>query len=133
VTTKLRIDTQDPRPIWRQIEEGTTEAIAAGRLAPGEAVPSVRELARELRVNPATIAKAYQRLADAGLVEVRRGEGTFVVEAPPELGRAERRARLIDAAARLASVATALGASRDEAIEALDRAFARLGATEEKR
>lgn len=133
MTAKLRIDTQDPRPIWRQIEEGTTEAIAAGRLAAGEAIPSVRELARELRVNPATIAKAYQRLADAGLVEVRRGEGTFVVEAPPELGRAERRARLLEAAARLASVATALGARREEAVDALDRALARLGATEEER
>ena len=53
MSPKLRIDTQDPRPIWRQIEEGITHWVATGALAAGAAVPSVRDMARELRVNPA--------------------------------------------------------------------------------
>lgn len=74
----LRVDPSDSTPIWSQIEEGVRRLVASGALAAGAAVPSVRELARELRVNPATVAKAYQRLCEAELLVVRRGEGTFV-------------------------------------------------------
>lgn len=123
MSLRLRIDTSDARPIWRQIEEGVTHQIAAGALAAGEAIPSVRDLARELRVNPATVARAYQRLTDAGLLETRRGDGTYVADAPPELTRKERRERLLEAATRLASVAAALGAGREEAIAALEQAW----------
>lgn len=119
----LRIDTSDPRPIWRQIEEGVTNQVASGALAAGDAVPSVRDLARELRVNPATVAKAYQRLSDAGLLETRRGDGTYVAEAPPELTRRQRRERMVEAARRLAAVAAALGADRAEAAAALEEAW----------
>ncbi|KAB2962431.1 MAG: GntR family transcriptional regulator [Thermoanaerobaculia bacterium] len=121
----LRIDTADPRPLWRQVEEGLAACIAAGALAPGAAVPSVRELAQELRINPGTVARAYQRLVDRKLLETRRGDGTYVVESPPVLHAAERRERLIQAAARLADLATALGASPGEAYTALDEAFRR--------
>jgi len=123
VNLGLRIDTSDPRPIWRQIEEGVTNQVASGALAAGDAVPSVRDLARELRVNPATVAKAYQRLSDAGLLETRRGDGTYVAEAPPELTRRQRRERMVEAARRLAAVAAALGADRAEAAAALDEAW----------
>jgi len=123
VNLGLRIDTSDPRPIWRQIEEGVTNQVASGALAAGDAVPSVRDLARELRVNPATVAKAYQRLSDAGLLETRRGDGTYVAEAPPELTRRQRRERMVEAARRLAAVAAALGADRAEAAAALEEAW----------
>src|SRR5947209_2867682 len=66
VEKTLRIDPQDPRPIWRQIEETVRHLVASGSLAAGTGVPSVRDLARELQVNPATVSKAYQRLTDAG-------------------------------------------------------------------
>lgn len=55
-------------------------AVAAGELLAGEAVPSVRELARRLRVNPATVAQAYRELASEGFLETRHGSGTFVRE-----------------------------------------------------
>src|SRR5215470_11489676 len=107
--TTLRIDPKDATPIWSQIEEGIRRLVASGALAAGGAVPSVRELARELRVNPATVAKAYQRLCDAGVLAVRRGEGTFVAAEPPALPRAERTRELRDGAVRYASLGVTLG------------------------
>ncbi|HXT20577.1 MAG TPA: GntR family transcriptional regulator [Thermoanaerobaculia bacterium] len=114
----IAVDPRNPLPLWRQLEEGVRNLVAAGSLAPGTAVPSVRELARELAVNPATIAKAYQRLSDAGVLEVRRGEGTFVTAGPPTLPRAERRRRLQQAAKSYAAHAATLGLGVEEAVAA---------------
>ncbi len=69
----LRIDPSDPRPIWRQIEEAVRYLVASGALPSGESVPSVRDLVKDLQVNPATVFKAYQRLTDQGVLVVRRG------------------------------------------------------------
>ena len=91
--------------------------IAVGALSPGAGVPSVRDLARELRVNPATVSKAYQRLATAGVLLVRRGDGTYVADEPPRLGPAERRRALREGAIRLTSLAATLGATREELLE----------------
>ncbi len=111
----LRIDPGDAIPIWKQIEEGVRRLVASGALASGGPVPSVRDLARDLRVNPMTVSKAYQRLAEAGILEVRRGEGTFVAAAPPAMARGERARALREAASRYVAVAATLGASADEA------------------
>jgi GntR family transcriptional regulator len=97
--------------------------VALGRLRPGSPVPSVRELAKELRVNPATVARAYQKLADDGFFTVARGEGTFVAPEPPTLKTPERSRALGEAAARFARTASALGARRDEAATQLSAAF----------
>jgi GntR family transcriptional regulator len=119
----LRIEPADPRPIWRQIEEGVQHLVASGALTPGAAVPSVRDLARELQVNPATVSKAYQRLTDAGLLAVRRGEGTYVAETPPILTLDERRRKLEHGAVRYAGMAVTLGASEAEAVDTLEEAW----------
>lgn len=125
-SARLRLDPADPRPLWRQIEEGVAGLVAGGTLSAGEAVPSVRDLAVELRVNPATVAKAYQRLADRGLLETRRGEGTFVSLEPPRLSGAELRTRLLEAARPLANAASTLGTDLDAARDALERAWREL-------
>jgi GntR family transcriptional regulator len=122
----LRIDPADAAPLWSQIEAGVRRLVAAGALARGASVPSVRELARELRVNPATVSKAYQRLTDAGLLEVRRGDGTYVAPSAPSLSRADRTRALRDEALRYAVTATTLGSSREEAVEELKTAWADL-------
>ena len=75
-------------PVWKQIEDGVRRLVAMGALRAGGPVPSVRELARDLRVNPMTVSKAYQRLSEAGLLEVRRGEGTFVSPGAPRMTNA---------------------------------------------
>ena len=113
----LTIDVKDAVPIWKQIEQGMRHLVAAGALRRGRAVPSVRDLARDLRVNPMTVSKAYQHLAEQGVLEVRRGEGTFVASGPPTLPAAERARTLRVAVGRLVSVAATLGASRDETLK----------------
>jgi GntR family transcriptional regulator len=123
----LRVDPADAAPIWRQIEQGVQRLVASRALEAGSAVPSVRELSRQLRVNPATVAKAYQRLADLGVLAVRRGEGTFVADAPPPMSAAERRDALAAAAVRYAAVGLTLGADRDEAVAELRSVWSRLG------
>ena len=119
----LKVDPQDAVPIWRQIEDGIHRLVAAGSLSPGTAVPSVRELAQDLGVNPATVSKAYQRLTDAGLLEVRRGEGTFVSDSPKSVPRGERSRRLKDGARRYAGLALTVGASEADAVDELKTAW----------
>ncbi len=94
------INPSDAAPIWRQIEEGVRRMISLGALEPGAPVPSVRDLAQRLRMNPNTVARAYQRLADAGVLAVRRGEGTFVADEPASLRRSEKQEILREAAMR---------------------------------
>jgi len=119
----LRVDPSDAIPIWKQIEDGVRRLVASAAVEPGSAVPSVRELAKTLRVNPATVAKAYQRLSDAGLLSVRRGEGTFVADTPPAMRAAERQQEIGAAAARFVAVARTIGASREEALAGIERAW----------
>jgi GntR family transcriptional regulator len=118
----LQVDPAGAVPIWKQIEEGVRRLVAAGGLDPGAAVPSVRELARDLQVNPATVAKAYQHLVDAGLLAVRRGEGTYVQNNPAVLGQ-ERRLLLAEGAAHYAQIALSLGFPLPEANQALEAAW----------
>jgi GntR family transcriptional regulator len=118
----LQVDPAGAVPIWKQIEEGVRRLVAAGGLDPGAAVPSVRELARDLQVNPATVTKAYQHLVDAGLLTVRRGEGTYVQDNPTVLGQ-ERRLLLTEGAVHFAHIAQSLGFPLPEATRALDAAW----------
>jgi GntR family transcriptional regulator len=123
MTKALEIDPQDAVPIWRQIEDGVRRMVATGGLSAGSPVPSVRDLAKDLRVNPATVAKAYQRLTEAGLLTVRRGDGTYVSDAPPVMPKGERTRQLRDAASRYAGTALSTGATEEDAHEELDGAF----------
>ena len=127
----LHVDPRDAVPIWKQIEEGMRRLVASGALKPDAPVPSVRDLARDLQVNPATVVRAYQHLVEAGLFVVKRGEGTFVSGSIPAVPKAERGRALAEGALRYASTAVTVGASRDEAVRALDAALARLAPTKE--
>jgi GntR family transcriptional regulator len=126
----LDIDPAAAAPIWRQIEDGMRRLVASGALPVGSAVPSVRELARELRINPATVSKAYQRLTADGALEVRRGEGTFVAARPAEAMAAERERLLAEGAERFAETARSMGVSKSEARAAVSAAWKR-GATDD--
>jgi GntR family transcriptional regulator len=122
----FEINPSTAAPIWRQIEEGMRRMISLGTLTPGDAVPSVRELALQLRVNPNTVARAYQRLTDAGVFAVRRGEGTFVADTPVPLKKSQRNETLREAATLYAGTAVAVGASVEEAVSELEESFERV-------
>jgi DNA-binding transcriptional regulator YhcF (GntR family) len=74
----LKIDPEDPRPVFRQIADEVSRSIAVGVLKPEDALPAVRELARQLKVNANTVQHAYRTLEQEEVVIVRRGRGTFV-------------------------------------------------------
>jgi GntR family transcriptional regulator len=86
----VTLDTRDGRPLYLQIMDEVRRAISVGTLRPEEPLPSVRELAAELVVNPRTVSQAYQELEREGVVYVRRGQGTFVSPTARREG-AERR------------------------------------------
>ena len=123
---KISIDPADAVPIWKQIEEGIRRRVASGAFPPGSVAPSVRDLARDLRVNPATVARAYQRLAEEGVLEVRRGEGTFVAADPPPIPKVERTRALKEGAVRFAALSTTLGVAPEDALEELRLALKRM-------
>jgi GntR family transcriptional regulator len=74
----VTIDPRDPTPIYAQLERGLRAAMASGRLRPGDQLPTVRELAVELKVNANTVARVYSELERADVLETRRGVGSFV-------------------------------------------------------
>ena len=87
----IHLDATDIRPLYVQIMDEIRRALVRGTLQPEDPLPSVRELAADLVVNPRTVSQAYQELEREGVVYVRRGQGTFVsAAAPPD--RDERRA-----------------------------------------
>jgi len=119
----LDIDPAAAAPIWRQIENGMRRLVASGALPIGTAVPSVRELARELRINPATVSKAYQRLTSDGALEVRRGEGTFVAQRPAGVLADERERLLTEGASKYVEGARSMGVAESDAIAAISAAW----------
>jgi GntR family transcriptional regulator len=116
----VTLDTQDRTPIYAQLERGLRAAIAAGRLRVGDQLPTVRQLAVELRVNANTVARVYSDLERAGVLETRRGVGSFV-SASPDKARTprERERRLRAFATRVLADADAAGFTADDVIGAL--------------
>ncbi|HZH44546.1 MAG TPA: GntR family transcriptional regulator [Lysobacter sp.] len=78
------IEWSDAAPIYRQLKERVVAMMLDGVLKPGDALPSVRQVAAEYRLNPITVSRAYQELADEALVEKRRGLGMYVTEGATE-------------------------------------------------
>src|SRR5258708_37215341 len=94
----LTVDLRDATPIFAQIEHGIRAAIATGRLRPGDQLPTVRQLAVELKVNANTVARVYADLERSGVLETRRGVGSFIAAAAPDLARSsEEHARTLQA------------------------------------
>ena len=109
-----QLDPRSPTPLYAQIANRLRVAIAAGELRAAAALPSVRQLAAQLRVNPATIAQAYRDLEGDGFVEVRQGAGTFVREVPAS-ARAQERANQASLLVRdMLTAAARLGVSLQE-------------------
>ncbi|MBH8605563.1 GntR family transcriptional regulator [Thermoactinomyces sp. CICC 10522] len=78
------------QPIYEQILQQIRSLIAKGKVNPGEKIPSVREMAKALRVNPNTVMRAYQELERDGLTEKHRGQGTFITTSSEQIARFRR-------------------------------------------
>ena len=111
----------DRGPIWQQIVDGIRRMIAARALRIGDAAPSVRKLARELSVTPATVERAYRDLIARGVLVSKRGRGTYVCANARPIS--DREKVLEDAATCFAELARNLGAPLDEATGELAAAY----------
>ena len=126
----VRINSASALPIYRQILDQIRYQIASGRLKPGDRLPSIRQLARRLTTNQNTILKVYDQLAGDGLIERRRGDGSFVSNASPVLKRSECRKRLREVLVQAAVLARLFRTPPDELHELLDRELESIHAAE---
>lgn len=113
----VAIDSRDPTPIYAQLERGLRAAIASGRLTPGDQLPTVRQLAVDLQVNANTVARVYVDLERAGILETRRGVGSFVRASAAEARPPDEHERRLRAfVMRLLADAAAAGFSPQELV-----------------
>ncbi len=120
------VDSNDPTPIYAQLDRSIRAAIAQGRIAVGDRLPTVRQLAVDLKVNANTVAKVYGELERSGVLATQRGVGTFVLASPPTpthpkaaTARRERDRQLRPLVDRLLADASAIGISLSEIMEYL--------------
>ena len=111
----------DDLPIYRQLRDRVVAMMLEGALNDGDALPSVRNVAAEYRLNPLTVLKGYQELVDEGLVEKKRGRGMFVTEgACKQLLKDERRRFIEKEWPLVAATIVRLGLSTDDLLQAVD-------------
>ncbi len=121
----VRLEHDIAIPRFEQLRAQVSVMVAVGRLAPGQRLPTVRDLAHQLDLAAGTVARAYRELESDGMVEGRGRAGTFVVEEPPHSEPLrERRERIARLAVGFAFDARQLGASDDEALAAVTEALA---------
>ena len=114
------VDSTSPTPIYAQLDRSIRAAIATGELEQGVQLPTVRQLAVDLAVNANTVARVYAQLERDGILETRRGVGTFVRESPsPQATRAHRERELRELIRRFVGDAALLGFTLSELITQL--------------
>jgi GntR family transcriptional regulator len=114
------VDSNSATPIYAQLDRSIRAAIATGELGVGAQLPTVRQLAVDLAVNANTVARVYAQLERDGMLETRRGVGTFVRESPsPQAARAHRERELRELIQRFVGDAALLGFTLPELISQL--------------
>ena len=108
----LSINYRDPRPIYEQVRDSLQQLILSGAIQPGEKLPSVRELASQLAINPNTIQRAYRELEHLGVIDTVPGKGAFA--ARDNLAAEHRKQELQEALQNAARELTALGVPEQE-------------------
>jgi GntR family transcriptional regulator len=118
--TLFQLNPSDPTPLYAQLDRAIRLGISIGRLPPDTRLPTVRQLAVDLSVNSNTVAKVYRDLERAGVLETRRGIGTFIrAPAPNAMAEGERERLLVVLADRFLAEAAALGFSADQLLDHL--------------
>ena len=117
---KIKVDFRSSEPIYLQVARQIEQLVAQGELKLGDQLPTVRELATELRINFNTVARAYKLLDESRLISTQRGRGTYIWEEPTEESMSEMRQKtLAELAGRYLAEARQLGFSAEEALNAL--------------
>jgi GntR family transcriptional regulator len=120
-TALVSIDTRDRTPIYAQLDRALRAAIVTGRLRPGDQLPTVRQLAVDLQINANTVARVYAELEREGVLETRRGVGSFVSTSPGVArSAAEHTKRLRAFVTRLLADAAAAGFNHEEILAELE-------------
>jgi GntR family transcriptional regulator len=123
----FQIDPHSGIPVYRQMMGQVKYYVASGALHGGDQLPSIRELAQTLAVNPTTVVKAYSELEHERVIEMRHGKGAFVTQTPPSLTTAEREKALRRLCRQLAIEARQMGAPLPQVLRILEAELAALG------
>jgi len=126
----FQVDPSSGVPAYRQLMDQIRYYMASGTLRPGDKLPSIRALAKRLRLNPTTITKAYGELRHGGWLRLEQGRGVFVAEGAKAMTRANAEKELRRLATALAAAARQLGTCGDDAVALLREEMDRLGAGE---
>jgi len=121
LTIKFQLDVKSGVPFYRQVIDQVRSAMATGLLEPGDRLPTVRQLAVDLSVNPNTVSRAYTELELTGLVETHMGSGTFVGQKKVEQDDVERRRILDQICQEFLSRASSHGFGLDDILENLEQ------------
>ena len=123
---EIRIDPDSAVPIYMQVVHSIKQQVATGRLKPGEQLPTVRELATDLRVNPNTVARAYDMLDSDNVITTQQGRGTYVREHPDNVHLARvRQEQLKTMMDNTVGKALSQGYTAEEIAEAFNAQLAR--------
>ena len=116
---KFAIDARSGVPLYRQIIEQAKFAIARGKLEPGDQLPTVRQLAVDLSVNPNTVIRAYRELEIEGVLDSHQGSGTFVSSRKPDIDQLERQRMLDQILTDLLARASTYGLTLEDVLDGL--------------
>jgi len=116
---QLKLDLHSGVPVYRQIIDQVRGGMASGTLASGDQLPTVRQLAVDLAINPNTVMRAYRELELGGMLETHQGTGTFISDKKISRNNAERERQLDQVAGEIAARAGAAGFTLDEVLERL--------------
>jgi GntR family transcriptional regulator len=116
---RFKLDQHSGVPVYRQLMDQVTGGIAAGALVPGAQLPTVRQVAVDLAINPNTVLRAYRELEIRGVIDTHQGTGTFVAAKGPQPDAFERERRLYQLVGEFAARAGAAGFNVQELIDGL--------------
>jgi DNA-binding transcriptional regulator YhcF (GntR family) len=124
---QFRLDLHSGVPLYRQLIDQVQAGVAAGTLAVGDQLPTVRQVAVDLEINPNTVQRAYREMEIRGLLDTQQGSGTFVTKQKAETDKVERMRRLEQLVSEFAARAGAGGFTLDEVMGALRERFTEIG------
>ena len=129
---QFRIDNASGRPVYRQIMDQIKRDIAMGRLVKNEKLPTVRQLAEQIAINPNTIAKAYRQLEQEGIIVTKAGAGAFVANLDSNLSRSVRKKLISEELERIAVDAYHMQIDRQTLLEWFDNAVVKFNLPSKK-